>query len=232
MKKKYLLAIISEDNIDHIKKIIAEVELIEEADLLIIDEESNYDIFGELAEFKKVICIYNEKKWGNGGCLYLAINYFNNFDYEFLVIMDSSSKSIISDFENISSNLSYGYDLVTCSRILENFDHETIAPEIIEISEIINERLNSILTEPITDPFSFNKGMSRRLIKEVEITENNSNAMLQLFIQANYYGFQFIEIPGEFTENFGIELNEENLVHESLTLMETENYLYNKGQLN
>jgi len=232
MKKKSLIATISHNNLEFLKKLIIESDLIDESDLLIIDDASEYDIFEELTEFKKIKCISNEKELGVGACLSTSINYFNNFEYDYLVFLDSNSTSSLSDYSNILSNLEYGYDLVSCSRILENFDYDKLDQHAIEITETISQNLNSIIEDTITDPLSFNKGISKELAKKIQITENNSNSMLQLFIQSHYYGCTVIEIPSESAHGFGSELSEEDLIKEALNVLETEKYLYNKGTIN
>jgi len=232
MEKNFLITTISNNNIEFIKDIISKSELIENSEILIIDDESDYDIIEELHEFGKVKCIKNEKKLGIGGCLNTAINYFKNFDYDYLILLNCNSKESISDFSCISSNLEYGYDLVSCSRILENFNYDKMDPETIEITEGISETLNNVISETVTDPLSFNKGISRELATKLDITENNSNAMLQLFIQANYFGSTMIEIPSESELSLGEELIEDGLLQDYYNVIESEKYLYNKGTLN
>ena len=48
--KKHLICIISDNNIEFVKKAIPEIQNVDDADLLIIDDGSDYDIIDEIKE--------------------------------------------------------------------------------------------------------------------------------------------------------------------------------------
>ena len=64
----------------------------------------------------------------------------------------------------------------------------------------------------------------------MELTEFDYEILLQLWIQANYYGYNVIEIPAYKASHFAEELEYyEDALESCLSLIETEKYLYTKG---
>ncbi len=231
--KNHLICIISDNNIEYIKKAIPEIQNVDDADLLIIDDGSEYDIIEEISDYKFAKCIMHEMPLGYGTCIDAALTFARDMGYKYLITLDPSTSGMIKDVPAIMDNLKYGYDIVSCSRVLENYDYERISKELIEIYEIIADEMNSAAELSITDPLSPNKGYSIHSLQEFELTDSGHGALLQVFIQGSYFGYTIIEIPSEAELPIGAELNEyENPLEEFHTLIETEKYLYNKGTIN
>lgn len=233
MRKNNLICIISDNNIEFIKKAILEIENIDTADLLVIDDGSEYDIIEEIKEYSFVKCIIHEMPLGYGSCLDTAFTYARDMEYKYLLTLNPETAGVIKDVPAILDNLKYGYDIVTCSRILENYDYNSIDKSLLEIYEIISQELNNVAELNLTDPLSENKGYNIEALNEVELTDKGHGVLLQVFIQGAYFGSNIIEIPSESGLSFGEEICEyENPLEELSAVIETEKYLYDKGSIN
>ena len=233
MENSILITIISDNNLEYIKKAILEIQNFEKVDLLIIDDGSDYNIFNEIKDFKLVKCISHSDPSGYGACLSAAFVFARDFNYKYLITISPEENGFIKDIPNIIDNLDYGYDIITCSRILENTNYCKINENTLDIYEKLSINLSDVTAIDITDPLSPNKGYNINNIGALELTDESYGVLLQLFIQSSYFGYNIIEIPAESGSSFGNELN---LYDEPLDtfniIIETEKYLYDKGSIN
>lgn len=231
--KKTLIMLISDNNLEFINRGILETGNIEDADLLIIDEASEYDILEEIAEHKTVKCILHTQPLGYGACIVESIQYANSFNYKYLITADCRAEKFRDNISTIQNNLNYGYDIVTCSRILENYKHELIEDDIIEMLDAVALCLRESTGLDLTDPLSPDMGLGLKNMEQIFLTEDGQGALLQLFVQAVYFGYTVIEVPAE--EDRRITRNDfesDEPLDEFLSVIETEKYLYNKGSIN
>ncbi|MCL1833948.1 MAG: hypothetical protein FWG49_05530 [Leptospirales bacterium] len=233
MNKKILTAIISNNNIEYIKNGVLSIQNFDEADILIVDEASDYDIIDELKEFKSVQVLIHNEKLGYGACLASIFSYARDLNYLYLITLDVENPQFIKDLSNIVSNLNYGYDVVTCSRILENYDHTKIDDNVLIFYDRLAEYLKDVTGYDLTDPLSENKGYNIEAAKDIDITLDDYGVLLQIFIQSSYFGYNIIEIPSESGSMLARELDlEDNPLEYFMAIIETEKYLYNRGSLN
>lgn len=233
MEKKILISIISNNNLEYIKSAVLEIQNFEKIDLLIIDDGSEYDILEEMNEYKFVKIIMHNECLGYGTCLASAMIFARDFDYNYLITLNPEEIHFIKDIPNIITNLDYGYDIVTCSRILENSDYNKIDSEILDFYENLTVYLNKVTELSMTDPLSEIKGYNIDSTKELDMTIEDHGVLLQLLVQSSYYGYNIIEIPAESDSSFGRELNfYDNPLETFIAVIETEKYLYNKGSIN
>jgi hypothetical protein len=231
--KKHLICIISDNNIEFVKKAIPEIQNVDDADLLIIDDGSDYDIIDEISDYKFVKCIIHEMPLWYGTCIDAAFTFAKDMGYSFLITLDPSTSGMIKDVPIIMDNLKYGYDIVSCSRLLENYELDKQDRDLLQVYDIIAEEINSAVELNITDPLSSNKGYNIESVKDFELTDSGHGVLFQVFIQGNYFGSNIIEIPSEADLPLGSELYEyENPIESFHVIIETEKYLYNKGTLN
>ncbi len=231
--KNFLISIISDNNIEFIKKAAIDIQNVDDADLLIVDDGSEYDIIEEISDYKFAKCIIHEMPLGYGSCIEAAYSFSRDMGYRYLITLDPATPGIIKDIPVIMDNLKYGYDIVTCSRILENYDYDKIDKNTIEIYDIISAEMNGLTESGITDPLSSNKGYNVESLKDMELTDSGHGILLQIFIQGSYFGCTIIEVPSEAGLSLGEELYEyENPVEALHSIVETEKYLYNKGAIN
>lgn len=230
---KTLIMVISDNNLESINRAILEIENAGNADMLIIDEGSEYDIAEELAEFQSVKYIVHDLPPGYGSTLAEAINYAQNFEYDYLITAQCISESFRDNIDIIHKNLEYGYDIVTCSRLLENYNYEKIDEATINILENIAASLNEATGLDITDPLSPDKGFNIKNMDNINITDEGQAALLQLFIQSAYFAYSTFEIPSE--DNLilsSMDFDNEEPLEVFLSVIETEKFLYNKGSIN
>jgi hypothetical protein len=233
MINNILITIISNNNLEYVIKAILEIQNFDKVDLLIIDDGSDFDILDEIKEFKSVKCIIHDEFTGYGSCLASAFIFARDFSYNYLITLNPEEAGFVKDIPNIINNLDYGYDIITCSRILENSDYTKISENIIELYEKLSNYLKSIIDIDITDPLSPNKGFNMTNIKDIDLTDDSHGALLQIFVQSSYYGHNIIEIPSESGSSFGKELEiYEDPLDTFFIIIETEKYLYNKGSIN
>lgn len=233
MDKHYLICLISDNNIEFIKKGILEIQNIDDSDLLIVDDGSEYDIIEEIKDYAFVKCIIHELPLGYGSCLETAFAYARDMEYKYLITLNPETAGVVKDVPTIMDNLKYGYDIVSCSRILENYSHDSLDKNLLEIYEVISEELNSAAELNLTDPLSENKGYNLELTNDFELTEAGHGVLLQVFIQGSFFGSNIIEIPSDAGLPFGDEIYEyENPLEELSAVIETEKFLYNKGTIN
>lgn len=231
--KNHLICIISDNNIEFVKKAIPEIQNVDDADLLIIDDGSEYDIIEEISDYKFAKCILHEMPLGYGTCLDAAFCFARDMGYKFLITLDPSTSGMIKDVPFIMDNLKYGYDIVSCSRLLENYNLDKEEKDLLEAYNVIAEELNSAAGLTITDPLSPNKGYNIESTNEFELTDSGHGVLFQVFIQGSYFGSNIIEIPSEAELPLGNELYEYGNPLESFhAIIETEKYLYNKGTIN
>lgn len=233
MEKKILIALISDNNLEFIKSAILQIQNFDKVDLLIVDDGSDYDLLDEIKEFKTVKSILHDEFLGYGACLYSAFTFARDLDYNYLITLNPEETGFVKDIPGIINNLDYGYDIITCSRILENSDYSKIDENIITFFNELTEYLNKVTELNLTDPLSETKGYNIDSIRDIDFTVEDHGVLLQLFVQSVYFGYNVIEIPSESGNSFGKELIlYDNPLENFISVIETEKYLYSKGSIN
>lgn len=225
--------IVSDNNLESVKKAIIEIDNVENADLLIVDDGSEYDIMKIISRYHKVKCIKHEFPQGYGSCIDAALDYSRDLGYDYLVMLECNAKNITNDVTEIVKNLDYGYDIVNCSRILENYEFKDIDPDMVRFYEEIALPFNDETGLCLTDPLSGNKGFNVQALEHVLLTELTHGVHFQLLIQGIFYGCSLIEIPSDSGLKLGNELTEnDNPLNHLLAVLTTEKFLFNKGAIN
>lgn len=233
MEKTILIAVISNNNQEFIKNAILEIQNLDHTDLLIIDDGSDYDILEVISEFKSVKSIIHDEGLGYGACIATALTFARDMGYNYLLTIDPCASGFMKDIPNIINNLDYGYDVITCSRILENSGYEKIDEDVLSFFNDLTDFLNKETELNLTDPLSENKGYNIDTTGDIDLTVEDHGVLLQLFVQGAYFGYSIIEIPSESESSLGSELElYENPLENFIAVIETEKYLYNKGSIN
>ncbi|MCP4136834.1 MAG: glycosyltransferase [bacterium] len=206
------------------------------ADLLIIDDASTDNTSEQLEKEPWIQCIKRDMELGYGAVFINGYEYARDMGYDCMITLDPESDDFSKELPPIFENLAYGYDIVTSSRVLENYHYKEIPENYIKITEDIAADLKEITEFDITDPLSSIKGYRIKSMENMELTDDTHGILLQVWVQAFYFGLTVIEIPAQsdsVSGIFGTELDEyeepEGLL---LSILETEKYLYNKGSLN
>ncbi len=202
-------------------------------DLLIIDDGSVDRTDRILEDYSSIRVIRHELPLGIGASVIHGYEYARDMGYDFFVSLDSSFTEFRTDVARILENLAYGYDIVTCSRILENYNHAKVKTSFIKTVSAISTQLMDITGFDITDPLSIMKGIRVDSLQRMELSDFGHGLFLQLLIQSRYFGLNVLEIPSSSGNDFAIELDHyDDPAGYFLTIMETERNLYPRTSTN
>lgn len=202
-------------------------------DILLIDDGSTDSTYELIEDQKWLKYIKHELHLGAGAAFLTGYQYARDLEYDVMILLDLANTHYREEISQLIENIDYGYDIVSGSRILENFDYQEIPKSSIDITTALASELKLITGFDITDPLSGTKAIRLDAIKDMELTEFNEGVFLQLWIQAHYFGLTVIEIPSLSGINFGQELRAYvDPLGLFLSLIETEKYLYPKKDLN
>jgi dolichol-phosphate mannosyltransferase len=202
-------------------------------DILLVDDGSTDNTYEIIQEQKWLKYIKHEVSLGIGSAVITGYEYARDLEYDVIIILDLIHQKPGSEISELMSNVNYGYDIVTSSRILENFNYTEIPPEIMDITAVIAAQIKDITGMDITDPLSSITAIRIEALKHMELTEFNHGLFLQILIQGQYFGLTIIEIPSQSCNGFGTELTMyDDPLGLFLSLMETEKFLYAKKNLN
>lgn len=230
---KILIAIPVFENTVRLKPMIESLFNSEYRNILLVDDGTVNGIKNIPDSYSNVKYIAHEKSLGYGAVFLSAYKYARDFEYDILITVDEYSSDLPGEVNQILGNMEYGYDIVSCSRILENYDHEKIDPDYISITSMISEKLYEEIQVDLTDPFSGIKGYRLSSLKNMELTEFTHNLILQVWIQAAFFSLEIIEIPSVSPTGFGNELDlYQNSPDYFIDFIKTEKFLYKKGTIN
>jgi len=229
-KNKNLLVVLAHNNSQDIVRLIPFWQKEKKTfDFLIVDDASEDDLILNLDKYDWINYIKHEVEIGYGASFFTAYSYAKDFGYETVLLFDPKAQFFIKEVMEILENVDYGYDLVSGSRILENFDHKNFSDEAISITTHLAGRVNEITSFNLTDPLSGLKGIKVKALQEMEFVDPSHGVLLQLWIQAAFFNLNIIEIPLALGLDFGSELSlYDDPLGFFLTVIETEKYLYEK----
>jgi len=231
--KEILIVVPLYNNASIVSDVVTALSAVDDADILCIDDGSDDDTFEMMKEFKPVTCIRHEQALGYGAVVQSGLKYSQDMGYETVAFCDPCGRNLINDISAMKENINYGYDIVTCSRILENYDHESVDEQVMAITAHLSARIQELTGYDITDPLSGIFMLKTGSIQDMDLTDPTHGVILQLFIQGAHFGLDVLEIPSESYRVLGGELFlYEDSLGIFLSLLETESYLYKKGSLN
>ncbi len=202
-------------------------------DILLVDDGSTDHTPSLLEEYEDINYIRHQMNLGIGSSVISGYEYARDLGYDFIITLDPAQGDSSEDISRILDNARYGYDIVTCSRILENYDHHHFSPERIETMSILSSSIMDCTGFDITDPLSGIMGLRTAALNEMVLSDSGHGLFLQLFIQAHYYGLSLIEIPTSTGYRFGDELElYDDPLGNFLSLIETEQHLYPRKSMN
>ncbi len=233
MSEKLLISIPFQGDTSRIEKSLQKLEEQKYGDVLIVDDGSGTDIYDLIRSREWIRYIRHDMSIGYGGALISALKYARDNTYDIVVNLDPENLNYLDDLPGIMENMKYGFDVVSCSRILENFDYnridDSVKSQVMELSGSLKQATGLDITDPLSGILSFRV----ESMKSMELTEFSHAVFLQIWIQSAYYGLTVIEIPSRSEARFGreFELHEDSLGY-FLSIVETEKYLYTKGSIN
>lgn len=217
------------------KQIKQNLPLLEDihGDILMIDDGSTDDTFSIIQEQAWLKYIKHEQNLGIGAAIITGCEYARDLGYDVAIILNLNDSKFKAEIQELMGNINYGYDIVNSSRILENYDFRDIPQEYISLTSDLSSQIRDITGFDITDPLSGILAIRLEALKDMELTEFNHGLLLQLWIQANYFGLSIIEVPAQSGIGFGEELAlYDDPMDSFLSLMEAEKILYPKKNLN
>ncbi|OHD70703.1 MAG: hypothetical protein A2W19_12030 [Spirochaetes bacterium RBG_16_49_21] len=198
-------------------------------DILLVDDGSTDSTFNVIKDLSWMKYIKHEQNLGSGASFITAYEYARDLDYEIMITLDHRNVRYEEEISQLMDNITYGYDIVNSSRILENFDYQDISPSYIETTEDLSVSIKDITGFDLTDPLSGIKAIRTESLRNMELTEFNHGLFLQLWIQAHYFGLSLIEIPARSGYGFGEELTVyPDPLGLFMSIIEAEKYLYNR----
>jgi len=226
MTKKILFFLHFDNNSKQLEKFILKFKSTIEMDLLIVDDGSSKEIYDEISAIRKIFYIKHEKFLGYGASFLSALEFSNSFDYDILISYDL--RTSLTNLDVLLENINYGFDVVSISRILENYNHENFSPEYHDITLELSSKINEITEFNITDPLSKVKAYNLNSIKDFELTEFDYSIFIQIWIQSAFYGLNIIELPMvDVNDVIEDEIgSDEFFLQRLLAFSETEKFLY------
>lgn len=234
MGEKILLVIPVYNNRSFFSKRFQEILSIPDADILIVDDASDDGSSEIIQAAEGVKSIRHALHLGFGACFVTGYEYGRDLEYDLLIYLDPDNENPAKDAAELLGNMNYGYDIVSCSRILENKNAADFSPELIQAAEIISGALKEASGLDLTDPLSGILAVRPSALSRMELIEDSRAILLQMWIQSVWFGLTTLEIPAVSGESFGSEFispDTEDPVEDMLSLIETEKYLYPRGTL-
>ena len=231
-KKKYLLVIPAADNRVFFESSFYEVINIQDADILIVDDASGDGSEEIINKISGIVYIKHEQPLGFGASLIRGYEYGRDMGYDILIYLDPRNGNHRADIEQMMAEMNYGYDYISCSRILENQNAALIDPSYVQMTEILSNAVKESLNMDVTDPLSGIFAVRTDVFNKMELTDYTHAIMLQLLVQAASLNIASMEIPSASGDSFGLEFEEyDDPVGDFLSVMETEKYLYSKENI-
>lgn len=180
-----------------------------------------------------VTVIHHDSSLGYGSSLSSALTFARDRGYSHLITLADNDPDHFKVMPEMIETLSYGYDLVIASRILENTAFTQIEEEVLRERETIASLVHDYTGLELTDPLSQVNGFKVESTENMELVETSRGIHIQIILQAVYSGMTIQEIPLGSLLDFGQPLDDKSLDYESLHVVaETERYLYKEGIIN
>lgn len=230
---QHLIVIPLSREIESLSRSLAVLQNFERTEILIVDDGTGSTLHESNDIDQSIRCVHHELPLGYGGAFITGYTYARDFEFGSMIILDPECEKIENDLPMLIEQLRYGYDIISCSRILENMNFGEIPQPVIEATGEIATRLRMITNYDLTDPLSGNKAIKVESLADMELTEFGRGVFLQLWIQAAHFGLNVLELPSE-TEsiNLGREFDDyEDPLGHYLSVIESEEQLYKKGDI-
>ncbi len=164
--------------------------------VLVVDDGSTDGTSERLAKRNDIRLLPHSINRGYGGALISAFDYAIENNFEFLVTIDCDGQhepQRIQQFVTALTNT--GADIVSGSRYLKSFEHDTPPPiqrrKInIEVTQLLNDRLDLGLT----DAFCGFKAYRTKALKKINLQETGYAMPLELWVQASCQKLSVVEV--------------------------------------
>ncbi|MGL4555802.1 MAG: glycosyltransferase family 2 protein [Gemmataceae bacterium] len=177
----------------HVERVLSEVRRFA-SDLLLVNDGSTDGTAALLARQSDVATLTHPTNRGYGAALISAFSYTLEHGYDALVTMDCDGQHEPALISTLIDEVRHA-DLVSGSRYLREFHHDTPAPaDRRRINFTITRELNDRYRLNLTDSFCGFKAYRRDALARLCITERSWGMPLQLWVQAAHAGLRVKEV--------------------------------------
>jgi glycosyltransferase involved in cell wall biosynthesis len=202
----------------------------ENTDILVVDDGSNDESSNLVKTGEHIKYLKHESSLGYGAALIHGIEFAVDFNYANIITLDIAQKNIE---DLISPLLNYltkdNLDLINYSRIkISNEEKDKKDYSVYSFATMITSKLNNLTGHNLCDVFSPIKAFKTKITEKMSLEEYDEALILQLFIQAAYFGYKVKEVNIE--KAVSIENIDETCLEKDqqyyLDFLESEKYLY------
>lgn len=195
MQDNFLTALPVFNEVDSVDEVLDEV-IRHSGDVLVVDDGSSDGTSEKLARRSDVRVVTHPRNRGYGAALTTAFDYARDRGYPCLVTIDCDGQHEPQRIRQFVTTLEEtGADIVSGSRYLKTFDHDTPPPAQrrrinLEITRVLNERLGLGLT----DAFCGFKAYRTEALAKLELTETGYAMPLEVWVQAACHELAVVEV--------------------------------------
>jgi len=177
----------------NIAKII--VKLKKMADSVIVCNDGSKDMTGDIAKELNAIVINHPKNLGYGASIQSLFTKAKEMDFDILVTFDGDGQHRVEDIKKIIEPIiDNKADIVIGSRFLEEKDSEIPRYRKIGI-KAITSLTNITSNEKISDSQSGFRAYNKKILNEINPSDNGMGVSTEILIKANKQGFKIGEVP-------------------------------------
>jgi dolichol-phosphate mannosyltransferase len=177
----------------HVESVLAEVRRYS-SEILVVNDGSTDGTADVLARQKNLHVVTHPQNRGYGGALISAFDFAREHGADVLVTMDCDGQHEPARIPVLLEAI-HDADLVSGSRYLRHFRHDTPAPQDRQqINGQVTAELNARFGLHLTDAFCGFKAYRREALARLRITETSWGMPLQLWVQAARLGLRIKEV--------------------------------------
>lgn len=189
-----LIAIPIYNEARHLERVLAEVRRFA-SDVLVVNDGSTDETPALLARQSDLHQIIHQRNLGYGAAIRSAFGFALSHHYDALVTMDCDGQHEPARIPVLLEALSAQVDLVSGSRYLRSFRHDTPPPpERLRINQMVTAELNRRFHLQLTDAFCGFKAYRVASLARLDLHENGWGMPLELWVQAAHLGWTIREV--------------------------------------
>ena len=177
----------------NIAKIIVKLKKI--SDSIIVCNDGSNDMTEDIAKELDAIVINHPKNLGYGASIQSIFTKAKEMNFDILVTFDGDGQHRVEDIEKIIQPIiDEKFDIVIGSRFLEEKESEVPRYRKMGI-KAITSLTNITSNEKISDSQSGFRAYSKKILNEINPSDNGMGISTEILIKANKQGFKIGEVP-------------------------------------
>lgn len=178
----------------HLEGVLDEVRKYS-SDILVVNDGSTDETPALLARQRDLHQIIHQRNFGYGAAIRSAFGFALTHHFDVLVTMDCDGQHEPARIPVLREALSEDVDLVSGSRYLRSFRHDSSPPvERQRINHLITAELNCRFHWQLTDAFCGFKAYRVARLAQLNLRENGWGMPLELWVQAAHFGWNIREV--------------------------------------